>query len=518
MATVIPPVSKKQKRAAQEPKQLDNQLDIPHVIIKFQASDSGQSTGGNIRVPGTSTEKQLELLLNQLLGSQDDPTPYSFSVIKSDSSNKDSSSAVIDVVDDLYSSIFKPGHKSTEDQLTVVYTPRALFKVKAVTRSSATIAGHGSTILAVQFAPHSSARMVTGSGDSTARIWDCNTQTPLKTLVGHTDWVLAVSWSPDGTMIATGSMDNTVRIWEAASGKQIGSPLKGHSKWITSLSWEPYHLVQAGHIPRLVSSSKDGTVRVWDLERHITLFSMTSHKSSVSCVKWGGLGDIYSTSHDKTIKVWSSKDGRLVHTLQSHAHWVNHLSLSTEYALRTGPYDEKGGIQPKLYQVNEELRKKACERFNKLAQVGGIAIERIVTASDDFTMYLWEPAKSTKPLCRMTGHQKLVNHVCFSPDGRYIASASFDNSIKLWDGRDGRFIATFRGHVAPVYQCAWSSDCRLLVSASKDTTLKIWDIRTKKLQVDLPGHVDEVFAVDWSVDGKRVGSGGKDKMVKLWSH
>ena len=77
----------------------------------------------------------------------------------------------------------------------------------------------------------------------------------------------------------------------------------------------------------------------------------------------------------------------------------------------------------------------------------------------------------------MTGHQKLVNHVNFSPDGRFVVSSSFDNSIKLWDGIRGTFISTLRGHVAPVYQTAWSADNRLLVSCSKDTTLKVWDIR-----------------------------------------
>ncbi|VEU23775.1 DEKNAAC104823 [Brettanomyces naardenensis] len=507
MSTLVPPPSKRQRKEAQLPREVDIiPKDLPNVLIKFQASDTGETVGGSIRVPGSISEKQLEELLNQLNGSSSDPIPYTFALQNGDEQ--------VDIKDNLYSSVLRPGIKTTEDFMTLVYTPRAIFKVKPVTRASATIAGHGSTILAVQFAPNSSGRMVTGAGDSTARIWDCNTQTVQYTLRGHTNWVLCVSWSPRGDVIATGSMDATIRLWNAKTGEALGGPLRGHSKWISSLCWEPIHLVKPGESPKLVSGSKDGTIKVWDTSRRLCLMTMSGHKSSVSCVKWGGTNLIYSGSHDKMIKVWDADNGRCSQTLKAHAHWVNHLALSTDYALRVGAYDHKG----ELPKSPEEEQKKALENYEKVAKVGGKIVERLVSASDDFTMFLWEPARSTKPLCRMTGHQKLVNHVSFSPDGRYISSASFDNSVKLWDGRTGKFITSLRGHVAPVYQTAWSSDSRLLVSCSKDTTLKVWDVRARKLMNDLPGHSDEIYAVDWSVDGKRVASGGKDKTVRLWMH
>ncbi len=98
--------------------------------------------------------------------------------------------------------------------------------------------------------------------------------------------------------------------------------------------------------------------------------------------------------------------------------------------------------------------------------------EKLLSGSDDFTMFLWLPESSKTPVERLLGHQQLINHMAFSPDGRYIASASFDKKVKLWCGRTGKFIATLTGHVGAVYQVAWSADSNHIVSASKDSTVK----------------------------------------------
>ncbi|XP_026549503.1 notchless protein homolog 1-like, partial [Notechis scutatus] len=84
--------------------------------------------------------------------------------------------------------------------------------------------------------------LASGSGDTTVRFWDLNTETPHFTAKGHRHWVLSIAWSPDGRKLASGCKNGQIMLWDPSTGIQIGRILVGHSKWITSLCWEPLHL------------------------------------------------------------------------------------------------------------------------------------------------------------------------------------------------------------------------------------------------------------------------------------
>jgi ribosome assembly protein 4 len=355
-------------------------LEAGSIRARFVDSDSNQ-LAEVVEIPlADASEKNVSLLLNTLLGrDRDEFTPYRFRI------HIPSSEIVIDTypTPQEFLAVLR-SHGITnpfETTLTLAAEPQAVFKVQAVTRMAHKIPGHGEAILAAQFSPKNSSRLATGSGDNTARIWDCDTGTPKYTLTGHTGWVLAVSWSPDGSRLATGSMDKTVRIWDPETGKVVGKPFSGHSKWVTSFSWEPYHQWR-DDTPRLASASKDATVRIWIVNTGRTEHVLSGHKSSVSCVRWGGKGLIYTSSQDKTVKVWNANDGTLKHTLSAHAHWVNHLALSTDFVLRTSYFDHTKEIPG----TEEQKRAKAKERFEKAATKQGKVVERLISASDDFTM------------------------------------------------------------------------------------------------------------------------------------
>lgn len=502
MATLLPPKSKRQKLIEKNAVVEEVPNDVGNVVAQFKSVDGAQS-GPSLTVPANVTTEQLTLLVNEILKTEEDEqTPYSFAVeLKS---KKETNTVALD--GSLWDVISRY-KKSTEDVFTIIYRPEAVFRVRPVTRCSSALQGHSEPILCAEFSPDGSS-LATGSGDMTVRLWDLNTETPHHTLSGHGGWVLCVAWSPNGRMVASGSADGRIRLWDARTGKEAGE-LRGHTKWIMSLAWEPLHSNAKAN--RLVSASKDGTVRVWDVLMRKCEFTMSSHNASVNMVKWGGEGLIYSASSDKTIKVWDGKSGKLVRTLAEHAHWVNALALSTDFILRTGAFDHTG----KRPANDEQAHEWALKRYREFIKTNP---ERLMSASDDFTLFLWDPVNSKKSIARLTGHQKLVNHVTFSPSSHMVASASFDNSIKVWDGRTGKFLMSLRGHVGPVYRCAWSSDSRMLITASKDSTLKIWDLKTAKIKLDLPGHTEDVYCVDWSPGGDKVVSGGKDRLLRIWKH
>ncbi|KAF7489069.1 Notchless -like protein 1 [Sarcoptes scabiei] len=463
------------------------------VLVQFKTTNNVK-IGSPLDIPIDIDADGLQLICDTL-NPDEDKTPYMFFI--KDSEIKTTLRNAIDS--------FAKNEIQMELCLEIICAAQAIFRVESVTRCSSSISGHTDAIVSIAFSPDGSS-LASGSGDTTVRFWNVLTETPLQTCQSHKSWVLAISWSPDGERLVSGDKTGIIYIWNTKSHKQIGC-LKAHKQWINSLAWEPYH--SNVECRRMASASKDGQVIVWDTILQKILFHLNGHTQSVSCVKWGGTKLIYTASHDRTIKVWSAEKGILCRTLEGHAHWVNTLALSTEYMMRIGYFDPASKFSNGMSE--EAKRNVALKQYEKVR----LQNERLVSGSDDFTLFLWEPESKKKFICRMTGHQQLINDVKFSPDGLFIASASFDKSIKLWNGHSGKYITTFRGHVKAVYQIAWSADCRLLASCSADSTLKVWNVLKSKLIFDLPGHSDEVYALDWSPDGEKVSSGGKDRILKM---
>jgi WD40 repeat protein len=133
-----------------------------------------------------------------------------------------------------------------------------------------------------------------------------------------------------------------------------------------------------------------------------------------------------------------------------------------------------------------------------------------------FVALLLSPVSFAFELRPQLGHTLFVNAVAYSADGLYIASASSDQTIKLWEVSSGKEVRTFKGHSGEVMSVAFSPDSKYLASAG-DQTVRLWEISTGKEIRVFKGHTGNVTSVVFSPDGKSLASTSKDKTIKLWN-
>jgi hypothetical protein len=139
----------------------------------------------------------------------------------------------------------------------------------------------------------------------------------------------------------------------------------------------------------------------------------------------------------------------------------------------------------------------------------------IASGSWDKTVRLWDVAGGVERLT-LKGHTNAVNAVAYSPDGSTLASGGYDKEVKLWDANKGAETTSFEGHADMINAVAFSPDSRILASGSSDKTIKLWDVVRGRVLRTLEGHSSAVNSVAFSPDGKYLASGSSDASAKIW--
>ncbi len=256
-----------------------------------------------------------------------------------------------------------------------------------------------------------------------------------------------------------------------------------------------------------------------------------SHAEAVWDCAFSPDGSYFATaSRDRTVKLWDTRSGIAVTTLRGHGGEVGTCRVSPNGRFVVSAGDDRqviiwilgGVIVPEDVPVTEGRRDLILSDQVVMqghdAPVLGCAISPdarlVATASEDQTLKLWEP-HTGRELATLRGHDGPVFDCAFSPDGSTIVSASWDSTVKLWSVKTCSSRATLHGHAEGVTSCASSPDGSFVASGSVDGTVVLFDVAAGKL-TPFHGHDGPVLGCAFSPDASFVASAGGDATLRLW--
>jgi uncharacterized protein (TIGR03067 family) len=326
-----------------------------------------------------------------------------------------------------------------------------------------TLRGHTGPVVALAFHPDRY-RLVSASHDETVKVWDAGRR-PAPRVLKTGPRVREAAFSPDGQTLAVAVNGRGVEIRDAGTG-QIARLLDTGKECAHAVTYRP----DGKH---LAGSTGGGALVIWDARTGAARRTFRGHAAQIFCVRYSPDGRRLATaSEDRTVKVWQADTGRLLHTFADHGGWVMSVAFSPD------------GQRLATASLVEPVRVRDAASGRILLSVGG---------GDNYC-------------------------VAYSPDGKLLASGrAWDDVIQLWDATSGQLVITLRGHTGMIQGLCFSPDGRRLASASADKTVKLWDPATGQEVLSLKGHTSEVCSVTFSPDGRRlVSSGWGDQTLHIW--
>ena len=341
----------------------------------------------------------------------------------------------------------------------------------------------------LEFSPDGK-QLIAALADGSAQVWNVSSGQERNRLLGHALGVLRAHFSPDGSQIVTFSggvgsdpnLDadrNVPRIWDASTGKQLVL-LQGHAEAVTSVSFSP----DGQHV---VSSSNDGSLFVWDARSGRDIAKLGGHTSRVNHASFTPDGRlILSSGGDNIARLWSVNSATHIATVRKHRDKLYHTRFSPDgtTVLTGGGF----GAYP-WYHENYA----PAERIARLSSFAN-----------------WD-----SPI-DLTGHEKVIRHAGFSPDGKSVVTTSDDHTARIWDTASGETTAVIRGHRGTVVHADFSPDNRLLVTASKDRTARVWRTNTGAEVASLAVG-ERVNRVRFSPKGHYIATATESGKVLVWN-
>jgi WD40 repeat protein len=337
------------------------------------------------------------------------------------------------------------------------------------------LAGHQGPINALALDPFGRF-IVTGGSDGTVRVWDLASARTLHVLTAP-QGATALALSPCTRYLLVGCGDFSVRVFDILSGQSMGTMI-GHTRWISAVAFTPDG-------KRAVSAGHGGSLRVWSLRSGRCCALMEGHSGRINSMDVSEDGRLAATGGEDGIAcVWNLKTGACLKKLEGHTSWITHVGFySKSQRLITTSGDgtaiawsvDSGEVVKVLEGHSGAVLTAAVTRRGRFA----------VSASDEGSIRVWDfSASSTHTPKWHEGHIRALT----ARDGLIVATAGDDCLARLWDSPLGEYRGLLKGHVIPIRWAQFSQDGTRLVTASPDRQVCVWDCATMQLLHQLPVH------------------------------
>ncbi len=324
----------------------------------------------------------------------------------------------------------------------------------------------------------------------------------------HTDEVYSCSWNPQTNLLASSGADSRAIIWhfpnvfDSLPPEPPSSTFLDHP-WINAatrntvaaLSWSPN-----GHM--LATASFDGCTRIWNLNGDLKR-TLELQKEPCHSLKWNKTGSrILSGSSDATAAVWDPLSGRLERHFKFHSKAILDVDWRCDTTFATCSKDMKIYLcsvsEPQPRQIYTGHSKEInCIQFCPTGML-------LASGSDDCTAKIWRTS-SSRCVRNLTGHKGFVNAVQWRPDcmTKLLATASHDRTIKMWDINTGKVARTLARHTSPVYTMDFSPNGQLIATGSTDGWIHVCSTEHGTLLMNYRADRG-ILTVQWNAAGDKL--------------
>ncbi len=396
------------------------------------------------------------------------------------------------------------------------------------------------------------------SDDEKIEIWSVAAQKQMgNALLGHTDKVSCMVFSPDGKILTSGSgsstgsgydsnfngQENSIRLWSVEKQQQIGHVLTGHSNKISSLAFS-----FNGKI--LASGSEDKTVRLWSLETLNSLAKLPmGHSKIITSIAFNSDNKMLaSVSEDYTLRLWSMNLLTPIHKFlggDSFKKGIYSVAFSFDGKYLACGCSDKSTKENFVQAWSMEnflplpplrghptIINSMCfnPTRNILASSSGHILNSMHNENDSIFLWSIETRELLYKISKFVSDYTQINCVAFSPDGNCLAcgyeinlsmrllSDEDDNGgILFWSLKTQNIVNQINVNVA-IKSISFNHNGKVLVSGDENKVICLWSIDEQKL-IGKPiiGHKSDITSISISPDSKLVASSSKDRTVKLWN-